>query len=540
MDGRSKARRQRWMQRAEAAYRRMFEGKSAEELVTLTQREDMAVLIGKELAAFLLEEHVAMDPAAQPVEASTTCCPKCGQPGRQAAEADTELSERTVSTRVGQIGVRRQRWRCGKCRIFFFPLDVRLTLGTEGYSPVLLAKAVRQASKASSFAEASDDLRELAEIEISATHLWRLSERVGAEWAEVRDEEVEKFRHAKLERAYKEPPRGAAAVMLDGGRLQTRVEEGGRGVREASWRESKVACCLTLQTTAQAVDPQPEPPAKFLEPTEASRLASEVKRRSRPASEHSGENSQESKSSKRKKPKKPAKRRGLRKPKRTRVRTVVATMANSETFGWQVAAEVHRRGLDRAQRKACVCDGQAYNWSIYEMHLLPAGFVAVLDFVHLLAYLYDAAHALQGSDAARGWKTYEQWLRWAWSGKVGRLLSSLRAGAAKLTKRGSAAAARKQTVEEALTYVTNNRQRMNYPEYRRLGLPVSSAPVESTIKQINRRVKGSEKFWLEGGAEAILQLRAAQLSQDDRWTSYWSRPRKHRRAVGSGRLAQGV
>jgi hypothetical protein len=414
-------------------------------------------------------------------------------------------------------------------------------LGTEGYSPVVLAKAVRQASKATSFAEASDDLRELAEIEVSATHLWRLSERIGVEWAEVRDEEVEKFRQAKLERGYKEPPRGAVAVMLDGGRLQTRAEKGGRGVREASWRESKVACCLTLSTTAQAVDPQPEPPAKFLEPTEAARLASEVKRRSRPVSERSDADRAEKKSSKRKKKRRKAgKRCRRRKRNHTRVRTVVATMENSETFGWQVAAEVHRRGLDRAKRKACVCDGQAYNWSIYEMHLLPAGFIAILDFVHLLAYLYDAAQALHGSDAARGWKTYQQWLRWAWSGKVGTLLSSLRTAAASLAKKGSAAAARKQTVDEALTYVTNNRQRMDYPEYRRLGLPVSSAPVESTIKQINRRVKGSEKFWLEGGAEAILQLRAAQLSQDDRWARYWSRPRKHRRAASSGRLAQAL
>jgi hypothetical protein len=79
---------------------------------------------------------------------------------------------------------------------------------------------------------------------------------------------------------------------------------------------------------------------------------------------------------------------------------------------------------------------------------------------------------------------------------------------------------------------------MDYPEYRRLGLPVSSALVESTIKQINRRIKGSEKFWLEGGAEALLQLRAAQLSEDDRWKKNWSRRRKHRRAVGNGRLAQ--
>jgi hypothetical protein len=401
-----------------------------------------------------------------------------------------------------------------------------------------MEKGIRQASKACSFAEASEDLRELAEIEISPPHLQRLSERIGEEWGELRDEDVEKFRQSRLERDYKEPPRGAAAVMLDGGRVQTRAEDAGRGVSDPGWRESKVACCLTIETKTHAVDPQPEPPAKFLEPTTAARLASEVKRRSRPAVERSEANRRASEASKKKQAKKSKKRRRARKC--PRLRTVVATMENSETFGWQVAAEVHRRGLDRAARKACVCDGQAYNWSIYEMHLLPAGFIAVLDFVHLLAYLHDAAYALGGADEACAWKTYTQWLRWAWLGKVGVLLSGLREAVATLKAKGSTAAARRQTVEETLTYVSNNRQRMNYPEYRRLGLPVSSAPVESTIKQINRRIKGSEKFWLEGGAEAMLQLRAAQLSQDDRWKRYWARPRKHRRAAGSGRLAQGV
>jgi hypothetical protein len=365
--------------------------------------------------------------------------------------------------------------------------------------------------------------------------LQRLSQRIGEEWIEVRDADVEKFRERKLERTYKEPPRGAAAVMLDGGRLQTRADDSGRGVKEASWRESKVACCLTLSTKVQDVDPQPEPPAKFLEPTEAARLASGVKRRSRPAMERDEESRK--KSRKKQRVKRP-KRCRTSKAKRMQVRTVVATMENSDVFGWQVAAEVHRRGLDRAARKGCICDGQAYNWSIYEMHLLPAGFVAILDFLHLLAYLYDAAHAYRGADAAQGWKTYEQWLRLAWSGKASTLLAALRAAMAELSKKGAAAAARKQTVNETLTYVTNNRERMKYPEYRRLGLPVSSAPVESTIKQINRRVKGTEKFWLEGGAEAMLQLRAAQLSQDDRWNKNWQRPRRHRRAAGSGRLTQ--
>ena len=127
MDSKRATVHKRWVERTEAAYRRMFEGQSEEELTTLTQREDMAVAIGKELAAFLLEEHVALDPAAQPSEASTTCCPKCGQPGTPTVEGGQELQERTVMTRAGEIGLSRQRWECAKCRIVFF--SVRRSAG---------------------------------------------------------------------------------------------------------------------------------------------------------------------------------------------------------------------------------------------------------------------------------------------------------------------------------------------------------------------------------------------------------------------------
>lgn len=404
----------------------------------------------------------------------------------------------------------------------------------------MLSQAVRQASKAASFAEASEDLRELARIEISPTHLQRVSERIGAEWSQSRDGDVEKFRQSQLERTHKEAPAGAAAVMLDGGRVQTRADDdAGPGVREAGWRESKVACCLTLQTKAAVSDPHPEPPAKFLEPTTVARVAAEIKRRGKAATEGGEERRPKKDLSSRRRQRRRKRQRSLpkrlrkKKVSRTRVRTVVATMENSDTFGWQVAAEVHRRGLDRVKRKACVCDGQAYNWSVYEMHLRPLDFIPILDFVHLVAYLYDAAQACGGSPP-QAWQRYERWLRWAWSGKVSELLSQLRAAAA---QSHHSPRERKTILDETITYVTNNRQRMDYPEYRRLGLPISSAPVESTIKQINRRVKGSEKFWLTTGAEAMLQLRSAQLSQDDRWRRNWQRRRPHR-AAASHRLSQ--
>ena len=146
-----------------------------------------------------------------------------------------------------------------------------------------------------------------------------------------------------------------------------------------------------------------------------------------------------------------------------------------------MAAEVQRRGLDQVARKGYVCDGQKYNWSLFELHLLPLGFVGILDVLHLLAYLYGAAQAVEGKGSAGAWAVYERWLRWAWSGQVAELLSELRAGCEKLgpPPKGGSDTDPRQVAADARGYVENNRSRMKYPEYRRLGLPISSAPVES-------------------------------------------------------------
>ena len=73
---------------------------------------------------------------------------------------------------------------------------------------------------------------------------------------------------------------------------------------------------------------------------------------------------------------------------------------------------------------------------------------------------------------------------------------------------------------------------MRYDDYRRQGLPIMTSAVESVIKQINRRVKGSEKFWSEPGAEAILQLRADYLSETETMSRFWS---AREAQAGSGR-----
>ena len=387
---------------------------------------------------------------------------------------------------------------------------------------------MRQAARAPSFKEASEDLRELAGLAVSPSHLQRLSGRIGREWAAARDADVAAFREGRLSAARAQPAR-VATVMVDGGRYQAREPDAGPGVSGPAWHEVKVACCQTLAATAQAADPQPEPPAKFLDPVQAARLAAEVKSRGRAAAGRAATADPPRRRRRRKR-----KRRGPRKL----VRTVVASTADSDTFGWQVAAEVQRRGLDRAQAKGYVCDGQKYNWAIFALHLVTWGFIPILDFLHLLGYLYGAAQAACGKGTSAAWSTYERWLRWAWSGRVEEVLAELRTTCQGLgvPPPGCPEDDPRRVAAEAVGYVENNRGRMDYPRYRRLGLPISSAAVESTIKQTNRRIKGTEKFWLEGGAEAVLQLRAAHLSEDGRADDYWSRPRPYARAAGRGSL----
>lgn len=397
-----------------------------------------------------------------------------------------------------------------------------MKLGVEGYAPALLRKIVSQGARYP-FGEAAHNLKELADQEISAQHVLRVTERIGTEWVAQRDRESEAFKQDRLARTYTQAP-AAAAVMLDGGRVQVRAEPSGPGVTQPEWHEPKYGCFLTLDTKPSATDPQPEPPAKFLDRKGVPKLVRQVQslRSTATAREEPRQTPLPAKKKKRHKSKRPS---------RTLLRTVIATMAAVEEFGYQVVVEVYKRGLDLAAHKACVCDGQKSNWTVWDKHLKGCGFIPILDFLHLLTYLYAAAQAVRGTDQER-WARYVEWLTWAWQGQRENVLVALNAVCARAGKAPDQAPESdpRCVLEKARTYVTNNCDKMDYPRYRKLGLPISSAPVESTIKQFNKRVKGTEKFWRPSAVEAVLQVLAAQLSRDSREDRLWAMPRPYRAA----------
>ena len=184
---------------------------------------------------------------------------------------------------------------------------------------------------------------------------------------------------------------------------------------------------------------------------------------------------------------------------------------------------VHQGAWDRnffgAARRAFLGDGLAVNWTIQLRHF--ASFTPILDFVHALSYVFVAAFA--GRPLAEGVEVYRRWIEAVWSGQVATILPELEARSAEL---GSPPAEcvdsdPRKLVFESLRYLKNNAERMHYDQYRSQGLPIMTSAVESVIKMINKRVKGSEKFWSEEGAEAILQLRADSLGETETMSRFW-------------------
>jgi hypothetical protein len=114
-------------------------------------------------------------------------------------------------------------------------------------------------------------------------------------------------------------------------------------------------------------------------------------------------------------------------------------------------------------------------------------------------------------------------MRGCWQGEVGQVVDELRVWQGKLGEPPpeTPESDPRQIVATTITYLENNRERMKYPEYRQAGLPMTTAWMESLVKEVNYRVKGTEMFWNHpDGAEAILQVRAAALSDDDRLSKH--------------------
>ncbi|HMB02326.1 MAG TPA: hypothetical protein VKP69_01135 [Isosphaeraceae bacterium] len=134
-----------------------------------------------------------------------------------------------------------------------------------------------------------------------------------------------------------------------------------------------------------------------------------------------------------------------------------------------------------------------------------------------------AAKAVGGATAAV-WERYRDWATACWQGRGATVREQLGALLEAMPPPEDQEEVKPtdpyEVIRQTIVYLTHNEARMDYPRYRRAGLPTCSGLVESLIKQFNRRVKGTEKFWNPTQAETILQVRAAYLCEDERLTKH--------------------
>jgi hypothetical protein len=394
----------------------------------------------------------------------------------------------------------------------FFPQRPGLRLTPHNYSPSVLGKIARASAREPSFDEAAEALADLAEVTVSGRHATRMAEELGHQLQAVRDHQVHQFRAHQLQPEVDTRP-APAVVGVDGGRMQIREQGDGPGAHNGSWREDKIAVLATAAVTVSDADPEPDLPACFRDRKSVEKLVREI------GGPSAGSESDPQAESPVASPPGPQAKGNSRKKPELLVRTYVARTCTSEEFGPMVAAEAQRRNFLTALQGAFLGDGAAWIWKLQQV-AFPT-FQAILDFLHLLGHLFAAATAAAtGVEERCG--LFQEWAEAGWRGQVDRVIEQLRVARDRLgplPAEGAddlAADDPRQILAEEIGYLERNPGRMDDPRYRQQGLPWTSSHVESTVELFNRRVKGSEKFWGGTGAEAMLQLRGAFLSEDAR------------------------
>lgn len=365
------------------------------------------------------------------------------------------LRSKRLLTILGAVRYRRSVYRCDVCGAQRCPGDEELDIVGTGRSPGLRRLMARAGSK-TTFKEGQADLKIYAGIEVSAKDVERVAERVGQDmeaWAERQRHEI-----------LRQPPLAAKKtipllyVSYDGtGVPMTRAELAGRKGKQpdgsARTREAKLGCVFT-QTTRDAEG------------------------------------------------------RPVRDPEST---SFVASIEDSESFGWRIYAEAVRRGLYEAERVLVIGDAAEWIRSVADEHF--AGAIRIVDLYHARQHVSELCRHLFASDDKQLMRFRTRWWTLMDEGNIERIVAQ---AIDRLPRQREA----RRAAQREISFLDKNKERMRYAHFRAMGLFVGSGVTEAGCKSIiGHRLKQSGMEWSLRGANAILSLRC--MVQSGRLEEYW-------------------
>ncbi len=197
--------------------------------------------------------------------------------------------------------------------------------------------------------------------------------------------------------------------------------------------------------------------------------------------------------------------------------------------------EALRRDPEKKRPWVIAVDGHPHQLKVIDrvMKRKQVQATIVMDFIHVLEYLWKAGHCLhdKGDDALESWVA-ERALK-ILRGQSDRVARGIKQSA---TKRGLK---NRDAINKCASYLQKNRARLCYDKALSKGFPIASGVIEGACRHlINDRMDITGARWSLQGAEAILKLRSLNSSGD--WDTYWtfhrtcSQSRNYGKSVNGG------
>jgi hypothetical protein len=188
-------------------------------------------------------------------------------------------------------------------------------------------------------------------------------------------------------------------------------------------------------------------------------------------------------------------------------KTYVSYLGSWPPFALLLWAAMVRLRFDQSRLLVVLSDGAEWIRSLGEW--LPIPVILILDLYHVKHRIWEVAYAVWGEASQSGCDWAGVQCGRVEEGRVDDVLQALRFVH---PDRDHA----REKVDQLVTYLENNRDRMDYPDYRARGLRISSSGVESANFHVTgARLKLQGMRWSADGAARMAALRADLFN--DQW-----------------------
>jgi hypothetical protein len=441
--------------------------------------------VGTEILRLLMQAHLDVRAIREPRRHDVT-----GADGAILIHC-RENCERTLASLFGDVTVRRKGYSSPGVESCF-PLDGELNLPKDKYSHELRLRAAEGV--------ALDSFDEVV-ADIEKTTGGKIPKRQTEQVAVAVSQDFDAF-YSSRETKQSEQTSSILAMSTDGKGIVMRKEDLRPATRKAAEQED--------QRRGARLQPGEKPNRKRM-----AQVATvyDIEPYERSAEQIMGLNSEEERSPR---------------PKPTNKQVWASVDKEPEDVIGAIFKEALRRDPNRSRTWAMLVDGGEKQLEIILANIARyrPDVILILDFIHVLEYVWKAAHGLfgVGSQEAQAWVA-AQALR-ILKGEASNVAIDMRREATRrqLTQK------QREPVDKCANYLTKYLPMLEYDFYLSEGLPIATGVIEGACRHlIKDRMDLTGARWRLKSAEAVLRIRSLRSSGD--FEQYWAfhRTQEHKR-----------